>query len=84
MTDSDNSNLFPLANAPKMNKSKNKNKIPRGSTGIMPGKSSNNSKNKPKTIIGFKGSKANIDEKDNNNGPGSHKQYIYIYIYISR
>ena len=27
MTDSDNSNLFPVSNAPKMNKSKNKNKI---------------------------------------------------------
>eukprot|EP00486_Rosalina_sp_Unknown_P009057 CAMPEP_0201595944 /NCGR_PEP_ID=MMETSP0190_2-20130828/192780_1 /ASSEMBLY_ACC=CAM_ASM_000263 /TAXON_ID=37353 /ORGANISM="Rosalina sp." /LENGTH=454 /DNA_ID=CAMNT_0048056103 /DNA_START=110 /DNA_END=1474 /DNA_ORIENTATION=+ len=78
-TSTNNQNLFALSSASKMNKSKNKNKIPRGATGTMPGKSSNNP-NKPKTVIGFKEkpkdneTKPNIDQKDNNN-PADDEDY---------
>lgn len=80
-TSGNNSNLSALSTASKMNKSKNKNKIPRGATGTMPGKSANDLKNKPKTIIGFKDNKPNIDEKDNNNRNQAGIIWDEIYIY---
>ena len=80
-TNNTNSNLSGLSSASKMNKSKNKNKIPRGATGAMPSKSGINPTNKSKTIIGFKDSKPNIDEKNNINKPGIIRN-ICIPIYI--
>ena len=65
-----NQNLCALSSATKMDTKKNK--IPRGATGTMPGKSLNNS-NRPKTITGFREkpksneTQPNIDQKDNNN-----------------
>lgn len=68
-------NLFALSSASKMGQKGNTTKIPRGATGVMPGKAVNDADKAKKQIVGFKEKAKEESNTENNPDEPEDKEY---------